>query len=860
MPDKSLKAQKKDSTRQYSSAFKHELLCTLFSLTLTACAHTQSSTLQDNSGTKGNSTTEDPSARPARSSKISDDLIRILPEQMRAADSFARTKAGESLIRMMGRELTPQDVQSLVSLRTLLVAQREIREQRPVQARELAKVVLSTEHLSTQLYALAIRYLTLADIISLNATETNPSSETLARHPKSEFNELQKLQCTVACQTHGWQVIAREDPALLSTTGYRTRLLSDAVFKQENLQKPEWLRKIFLNSSANGKKEKSQETNSAKADSPLQRIIKLRSLVEDRQWNQATLYAKKILSDRKNEQGSPTKNSECPSDALFAQYTIAQATRIAQDRRSFASLQDDFVRNLDKSRCTPEAFALDKEQFESFRLDARLWLARLQWEQNKNPDAFFSARRVIQDASFSQAWEHYVDAAKVLIGRIGFEMLNTGENLTVLAALENSFSASDSEEFHVWIHSRRGLFHFLDGNFENARTSFEKVIELTEDTSTRAMAFYWIGRANHAAKKTTDGENAFLSAGMTDPLSIYDIFSGQLLARESGRASTPAKQAIYKDWQDEFNSWLQLNNQQPLKIITSMPPRPTVMTQRIEQIQLNSVSNKQFDTSLETAILFVALLRSASSDLSEGEFSQLLTNDDELISSLLKSETNQLRQTFQRLNPLHSDALPRAHQVAWLTHILGDHANSILFVGRLRESIGWDTDYLPFLYFIFYPRPFKQEFENAARTCSIDVDLLYAVSRQESLFQAGVRSPVGAVGLMQLLPTTAARVLKKFPELTQDKIDLTIPATNTIAGACYLKQLLDRYNNNLTFAIAAYNAGEAAVDNWVSKRQKIADMPYFIEFIPFAETKTYVQRVLRNYYNLKWIYQTPAKR
>jgi soluble lytic murein transglycosylase-like protein len=59
----------------------------------------------------------------------------------------------------------------------------------------------------------------------------------------------------------------------------------------------------------------------------------------------------------------------------------------------------------------------------------------------------------------------------------------------------------------------------------------------------------------------------------------------------------------------------------------------------------------------------------------------------------------------------------------------------------------------------------------------------------------------------------------------------------------------------MTFAVAAYNAGEAAVDKWVSTRQKLEDVPFFIEFIPYAETKNYVQKVLRNYYNIKWIYR-----
>lgn len=370
------------------------------------------------------------------------------------------------------------------------------------------------------------------------------------------------------------------------------------------------------------------------------------------------------------------------------------------------------------------------------------------------------------------------------------------------------------------------------------------------------MAFYWIGRAHQASRKSPEGENAFLSSGATDPLSIYDIFSGQLLSRESGRASTLVKQAFYSDWKTEHESWLQMDASKPLKIVASVPPRTlTTITPNPEHQKLVH-SQKQFDNSLESAMLLLTLVKAASPHLTNDEFTHYMGNSDDIIPAYVRGEAQNLRQSFKKLNTLHAEVLPRAHQVAWLTHILGDHANSILFVGRLRDTLGWDTDYLPFLYFIFYPRPYAQDFTQAAEKCSVDVDLLYAVARQESLFQASVKSHVGAVGLMQLLPSTAKRVLKGVPEYNAlEKIDLTSPSVNTVAGACYLKQLLQRYNNNITFAVAAYNAGEAAVDKWVSSRQKLEDVPFFIEFIPYAETKNYVQKVLRNYYNLKWIYR-----
>lgn len=828
-------------------------------LAAAACAHTSE---QDDAGTSRQTAEQTTDKNIRKNDSLTNDtLIKLLPENTSGGEKFANSDIGQRLTRMTGREFTPHDVQTLTALRVLLVAQREARGQRAAQTRELAKLVLKTEHLSTQIYTKALRFLALADVMTLSE-ETNVSEEMHARHPKYEFNSFQALQCSVACQTHGWQILSREDSAILTASGYRQRLLSEEAFAGVGLQQPSWLKKIFSQSAAvPGKKDKGEETEKPKqSDTPVQRVLRLRSLVENKQWTQVSMFAKKILGERSAQRQTTNSRNDCPADALYAQYAIAQATRIAQDRKTFARLQDDFVKDLDRSRCTPESFAFDKEQFDSFKLDARLWLARLQWEQNKNPEAFHSARLVLNEATALQAWDHVIDAAKVLIGRVGFEMLNPTENISFLSALEQFSSTADSEDFHVWLVSRRGLMQFLDGDFNAAQKSFERVIELTSDTSLRAMAFYWIGRSHHAANRLNDGENALLSSGMTDPLSIYDIFSGQLMARESGRASTQAKQAFYSGWQAEHESWLHLNERQPLKIIASTQPRTRLTVQR-EGNPLPVSSQSQFDTSLETAILVIALLRAAYPTLTQDEFSQFLGQSGELLPSLLKGETVRLRQSFQRQNTLHDEVIPRAHQVAWLTHMLGDHSSSILFVGRLRETLGWDSDYLPFLYFIFYPRPYSQEFNAAAEKCSVDVDLLYAIARQESLFQPAVRSHVGAVGLMQLLPTTATRVLIKTAGMAaKEKIDLTNPSTNTIAGACYLKQLLERYNNNVTFAVAAYNAGEAAVDNWVGKRQKLADMPFFIEFIPFAETKTYVQRVLRNYYNIKWIYRSSLEK
>ena len=115
-----------------------------------------------------------------------------------------------------------------------------------------------------------------------------------------------------------------------------------------------------------------------------------------------------------------------------------------------------------------------------------------------------------------------------------------------------------------------------------------------------------------------------------------------------------------------------------------------------------------------------------------------------------------------------------------------------------------------------------------AKEHELDPALLHAVITVESGYNPKARSPKGAIGLMQLMPDTAKRY---------DVADIWDPRDNVRGGARYLRDLLAMFNNNLSLALAAYNAGEGAVTQYGNK------IP------PFAETLTYVPRVLQQYHS-----------
>ena len=128
--------------------------------------------------------------------------------------------------------------------------------------------------------------------------------------------------------------------------------------------------------------------------------------------------------------------------------------------------------------------------------------------------------------------------------------------------------------------------------------------------------------------------------------------------------------------------------------------------------------------------------------------------------------------------------------------------------------------------------------------------LVLSIARQESNFFVLARSSQGARGIMQVMPRTARSVSRQL-KLAYSKSRLQQdPIYNMRLGSAYLKSQLDRFNGSYVLAIAAYNAGPAAVDRWISfygdPRSDDLNSIDWIELIPYRETRNYVQRVVEN--------------
>ncbi len=147
---------------------------------------------------------------------------------------------------------------------------------------------------------------------------------------------------------------------------------------------------------------------------------------------------------------------------------------------------------------------------------------------------------------------------------------------------------------------------------------------------------------------------------------------------------------------------------------------------------------------------------------------------------------------------------------------------------------------------IFYPFPYREKVENYSARYKVDKFLSIAVMKTESNFSEAAKSQSGAVGLMQLMPETAAwigyRLGDYMPE-SAEGIDFFAPDTNIRYGIWYLAELEEEFAGNDILALAAYNAGRGNVRHWIEKNGWGEDFGD-IEKIPYGETRHYIKRVL----------------
>lgn len=189
------------------------------------------------------------------------------------------------------------------------------------------------------------------------------------------------------------------------------------------------------------------------------------------------------------------------------------------------------------------------------------------------------------------------------------------------------------------------------------------------------------------------------------------------------------------------------------------------------------------------------------------------------------------REWFQALRYLDQDQIKQAATLAsrWQWH-----DSAIRTVAKTEHR----SDYV-----LRFPMPYKQQVLEHAQARELDPSLIYGVMRRESLFDPLARSSVGALGLMQLMPSTARGVAHSLGMKRPRKADILRVENNIRFGTHYLRTVMNRFDNNVALAAAAYNAGPANVKRWLP-RGEVMSADLWVETVPFKETRNYVQAVL----------------
>lgn len=353
----------------------------------------------------------------------------------------------------------------------------------------------------------------------------------------------------------------------------------------------------------------------------------------------------------------------------------------------------------------------------------------------------------------------------------------------------------------------KALSFFLKGEFPNSVQELIAVSEETDDREILAAVSYWIGRNYEAMHNETQASNYFLLSGSTNPLGLYDSLSGQMLRTKSGKVSTANPSPFEQPWQKEIDIWI------------DYPKSSDFQNQ-----DNHTIGNTKFflSSTLKSSIFLASLIRL------EKQFKHFLDyqnnmqyGENSIEKILLADHLRWLKEAW--LNSAHTfESSPWSTEltedIAWLLYANGNFLDSALFVSQSKDSFSLSSERNNFLYFVFYPRPYDVLLSRNKLKCPVDVDLIYAILRQEDFF-------------------AEKQNMESLNALT-----------------CRFGQLLDKYNGNIVYAITAYKTSPYFVEQLKKKASKIKDDVIFVEMIPDENIRSFVKNTLRNYYNIKWIY------
>ena len=352
-----------------------------------------------------------------------------------------------------------------------------------------------------------------------------------------------------------------------------------------------------------------------------------------------------------------------------------------------------------------------------------------------------------------------------------------------------------------------------DGRYLQAAEHFEEYRGLVRHAMDIAKTYYWQARALELAGDKKDAEALYRYAIGADPLHWYALLATQRLAALGVVLPTPF-------------AWHSVDGQS-VPDAKQAPAVPGDMP-----------------------------------DLSEKDHAALLASMPE--EARFFTELGLREYAVQALAAHKPESNDHDGQKTWLAWHQAIDALNVSY----RQAMRWNRDEHhrkginddnAWWWHAAYPMPYRSLVEEAALKSKVDSAYLYATMRQESAYDKAAISRANAIGLLQLLLSTAQRVGKEA-KITENITESMLfePKWNVLLGSLEMADLMKRFDHQLVLTLAAYNAGSARAERWL-REAKHLETDRFVEAIPFRETYNYVRRVTGHYARYRYLQDPQAK-
>lgn len=498
--------------------------------------------------------------------------------------------------------------------------------------------------------------------------------------------------------------------------------------------------------------------------------------------------------------------SATPNHDGTAQYFKGLALRAfgEEDYPLFSAMRSEAINSIDGIPQDNQAIAswqtvIDEHPGDTHWADAWDEIAYTQWAYQENPSA--AAQTMLDFVSrvpADQRAPEFLFAA----GRYQERADHLADAATTWERMADMYPGYQ-DTFRALILA--GVSQYRLADYEVAEVIFQRSLLLANGPSDQAAAYLWIGKCQSIRGDAEAASQSWLQAATRDPTGYYSERARDIsLGRSVFTPPAITDMAMDLDAEKvEAETWM--------RTTFSISP----------EVSLDQPGEMVLDQRFIRGKAFHSLGIYDKAGLEFTNLRQAVQTDP--------IQTFRLMQVLDKLG-YYNQAILASRQILTLAHLNDiDSLTAPVYFNHIRFG----------LYFKEIVLPVSQE-------TGMDPLFLYAMIRQESLFNGFARSSVGARGLLQLMPATGAEAAasEAWPA-GYTETDLNRPFINLRLGASYFERQVQFFNGNLYAALAAYNAGAGNTSIWVSMSQDDPDL--LLEVIRYTETRQYIQYIFENY-------------